>query len=431
MAFINLSILTYISYFILSLSTLLYVFIKYSHGYWAKRGVPFIKPSIFFGSMKNTILQKLTLGEEALNWYNEYKAKGCRYIGLYFFHQAIFMPIDREIVKNMLGKDFDHFFNRGTYCNEEDDPLSAHLFALEGMKWKQLRQKLTPTFTSGRLRKMFQTLVDCTEELKDCLDSSVEKSEAIDIKRVLVQYTTDVIGSCAFGIECNSFKNPDSDFLKTGERIFAPPTFERMKQFVAFLNPSLAKKLKMRIINQKVDAFFRNLVKETVEYRENNNVTRNDFMQLLIQLKNKGVVDESETTEESSNTKLSINEVAAQAFLFFLAGFETSSTTMTFCLYELAKNPEIQERARQDIVNTLKKHDGKLTYDSVMSMHYMERVIQGNFFYKVTYYIYGKYLIISFNYVRRNTYLKNRWFSAWSSIIIYSKLLFNCEKLSN
>jgi hypothetical protein len=69
--------------------------------------------------------------------------------------------------------------------------------------------------------------------------------------------------------------------------------------------------------------------------------------------------------------------LAAQAFVFFLAGFETSSTTMTFCLFELASNPDIQEKLRQEIYEVLKRHDNKLTYDATMEMHYMEKVING------------------------------------------------------
>jgi cytochrome P450 family 6 len=63
--------------------------------------------------------------------------------------------------------------------------------------------------------------------------------------------------------------------------------------------------------------------------------------------------------------------------VFFLAGFETSSTTMTFCLYELALNPGLQERLRDEIDTVLQKRGGNITYESIFEMEYLHRVVDG------------------------------------------------------
>jgi cytochrome P450 family 6 len=72
--------------------------------------------------------------------------------------------------------------------------------------------------------------------------------------------------------------------------------------------------------------------------------------------------------------------IASQAFLFFLAGFETSSTTLSFCLHELAINPEIQQRLSIEIDMTLEKCKGLITYDAVQSMSYLDKVVSGELF---------------------------------------------------
>lgn len=69
--------------------------------------------------------------------------------------------------------------------------------------------------------------------------------------------------------------------------------------------------------------------------------------------------------------------LASQAFIFFVAGFETSSTALSFCLYELALNPEVQEQLRDEIDSTLEKYEGKITYDGIQSMSYVDKVIAG------------------------------------------------------
>ncbi|KAJ8926290.1 hypothetical protein NQ314_021349 [Rhamnusium bicolor] len=74
-----------------------------------------------------------------------------------------------------------------------------------------------------------------------------------------------------------------------------------------------------------------------------------------------------------------MDEVAAQSFVIFLAGYETSATTMTFAMYELALHPEVQQRLREEIKMVLAKHDDQFTYESLNEMKYMMQVIDETF----------------------------------------------------
>jgi cytochrome P450 family 6 len=125
-----------------------------------------------------------------------------------------------------------------------------------------------------------------------------------------------------------------------------------------------------------------NLVKKTVAYREKNNVYRKDFLHLLLQLKNKGKITDEESVvangDKGKEIALTINELAAQVFVFFAAGYETSSTTMTFTLFELSQNHNLQDKLRQEINSVLAKHNNQITYDAIMEMTYMDQVINGN-----------------------------------------------------
>lgn len=70
-------------------------------------------------------------------------------------------------------------------------------------------------------------------------------------------------------------------------------------------------------------------------------------------------------------------DLVAQAVVFFIAGFETISTGMTFLMYEMGRNPDIQERLVQEIMETDKKNGGKLDFDSIQKMVYLDMVITG------------------------------------------------------
>ena len=196
--------------------------------------------------------------------------------------------------------------------------------------------------------------------------------QVIDVKEVLARFNTDVIGSCAFGIRCNSFENAHSDFRLHGKKIFDETTFKTVKGIFQFAFPNLSKRLHLLVIERDVEKFFTKVVTETYEYRKRNNIERNDFMQLLIELKDK------ENILEEKLDAITMNELIAQAFIFFIAGFDTSSTAIMFGLYELSVNVDIQTKLRGEINNVLQQHSGRITYEAVQEMKYLEQVIDGN-----------------------------------------------------
>ena len=48
---------------------------------------------------------------------------------------------------------------------------------------------------------------------------------------------------------------------------------------------------------------------------------------------------------------------------------------MTFCLYELSLHQDIQDRLREEIDVVLRKHDGKLTYEGIQQMEYLDKIV--------------------------------------------------------
>lgn len=284
-----------------------------------------------------------------------------------------------------MSKDFYYFTDRGMYFNEKDDPLSANLFSVEGPQWKILRAKLTPTFSSGKIRMMFNTVLECGEALKETIERHCLNGDSMDIKEVLGCFATDVIGkfyvkklfcnvdffllgSCAFGLECNSLKDPTNSFRKYSKDVFTLTRWRILRNVLIFAMPNLARTLRIKLLNPDEENFFLNMVKETVAFREKNNYTRKDFMQLLIDLK-------------KEDATFRIEQIAAQAFLFFVAGFETTSTTLSFALYELALNVEIQEKARKEVFDVINRCGGEFSYECLQEMKYLGQIVDGNDFF--------------------------------------------------
>lgn len=97
---------------------------------------------------------------------------------------------------------------------------------------------------------------------------------------------------------------------------------------------------------------------------------------MMIKLKNESSVQGIETDERHESGKLSLEEVVAQAFVFFIAAFETSSSTMALCLYELAKNQDAQRKAQKEIDELMRGDRSKeVSYDLMMELKYLESCI--------------------------------------------------------
>lgn len=365
---------------LIGLSTLLYAFLKRTYSYWDRRGFKsFPDVSLLFGHFQATFAQKESMGHFFTRVYNSTSEP---FLGVYGFLRPMLFVKDPTLVRAILVKDFAHFSDRRVHCNEDYDPLSAHLFALSGQKWKNLRAKLSPAFSSGKLKTMFSTFTECASTLQNHLEKVASDGDLLDVRDISAKFTTNVIASVAFGIDVDTISNPDHVFRENGRRIFAASFWNGVRFFLKFIAPNLMSILRIKSVDGEVEQFIKSLVKQNLEYREMNNVTRKDFFQLLIQLRNGGTVqldDEWDTVikADDSQKTMTLNEICAQTFVFFAAGFETSSTTLSYCLYELAKNREIQLRVQEEIDKVLEEHDGKLTYESISDMKYLDKCIDG------------------------------------------------------
>lgn len=69
-------------------------------------------------------------------------------------------------------------------------------------------------------------------------------------------------------------------------------------------------------------------------------------------------------------------ELASYSLTLFVEGYETSSSVLAFAIYELARNPDIQERLYEEITDILAKYDGEFTFEALQEMEYLDNVIQ-------------------------------------------------------
>ncbi|CRL05217.1 CLUMA_CG018035, isoform A [Clunio marinus] len=355
--------------FITLILFLLLSYVKKKYSYFSSRKVLSQVPIFPLGNFWKVGIS-LHFIEKINSLYREFKGRDVL-CGFYVFTRPVYLILDVELIKNILVKDFYSFHDRGLYHNEHTDPLSAHLFSVDGEHWRILRNKMTTTFSSGKIKGMMPTLTEISQELSDVINEAVEDKQCLNFRDIASRYMCEIIGQVAFGLKCNALRDQNCQMMVMADFL----SFTDMKQRISFLLANayqdICRKMSIQITPKYIQDFFLKLVIDTVDYREKNKIERNDFLSMLIQLKNNGKLD----GDEREIGKISFTDLAAQCFVFFLAGFETSSTALSYALYELAINQELQDKTRNEIENVLKKYDGEVTYDAVMNMEYCGQVI--------------------------------------------------------
>lgn len=359
-------ILFYVSIVLISVLSLIYFYFKYSYTYWNRRGVPYLKPKFPLGNNDCIAIEATSYGIETMDWYNEIKRRGLKFGGAWSWAKPVLVLTDPDYIRDVLVKDFQHFADRDFYHNPQYDKPNESLFVVEKEQWKNLRQKLTPTFTSARMKMMFPTVVQCTEPMMELFETSAKTGEDIEIKEWLANFTTDVIGCVAFGLEFGSFKSKDAKFRKMGKEIFTVDFKRAVNLLLCRICENTAQNIGISNIPSVVTNFFTEVITENVKYRRENNIRRPDFTQLLMDL--------HDSTKGQDN-HFTFDEMIANVIIFFIAGFDTSSTTMHFALYELCVNPVLQEKTRAEIKEVLKKHNGEFTYEAYQDMTYLRQVL--------------------------------------------------------
>lgn len=326
--------------------------------YWIKRGFPSDEPNFPLDSLSGAGT-KVHNAEKFDEIYQRFK--GQQVVGLFFVFTPAIAVYDPDLIQSILVKDFSYFHDHYLYYNEIEDPLTAHLLSIEGQKWRDRRTKLTPIFTSGKMKMMFDTINHIGDKFVTSVMKDMKTSNDLEISEWLARFTTDVIGNIAFGLDTNCLDNPQTDFRKYGKTIFRIDTpLNAIKWLFVNSFQTFSRKMGFMLNEKDTSDFFLRVFRETIEYRESSNTERNDVVQLLLQMKKKGL--------------LNFNEMAAESFIFFVGGFHTSASLMNFILYELAINQDIQGKLRKEILEKLQENDGKLSYDLLPQMKYLEMV---------------------------------------------------------
>ncbi|XP_019700138.1 cytochrome P450 9e2-like [Harpegnathos saltator] len=340
-------------------------YLYYKNTYWKKRGVPYIRMIPAMEMSWKMFLRRITVIEFSQFIHNY--MPDAKYIGHMDMGTPTVFLHDPELIRDVMVKDFDYFPDHRIGSEEIDPLFSKNVFALRGNRWKKMRNTLSPSFTASKMKAMFELISKCSREFVEYLADHPELCSSIDTKEAFRRYTTDVIATSAFGISVNSMKDRDNEFFIKGIEATQFGNFKSMLKFMLFRAfPRLGKMLGISLFRPAMSQFFKNIVAETIRVRKEQGIVRPDMIHLLMQAQDK---------ENPSVHEMTLDDIVAQAFIFFFAGFETSSTLMCFIAHELAVHQDIQERLWEEVEKHFVEDNGEITYETLSKMAYMDMVV--------------------------------------------------------
>ncbi|KAK9885349.1 hypothetical protein WA026_010846 [Henosepilachna vigintioctopunctata] len=255
-------------------------------------------------------------------------------------------------------------------------------------EWKNMLSTLSPSFTSSKMRYMFELMNNNSKMFVQHFLQKNERKVEVAFKDAFTRFTNDVIASTDFGVHVDSLKDRNNEFYLMGKEASDFTSFTRkVKFFFYLLIPKIASFLRIDFFGKEVTSFFMNLVTETIKIREERKINRMDMLGLLIEARKGQQKDKTpvETTEASfavveehleMNVKQDLTDadIASQVFIFFFGGFDIVSRALSFMAHELAANVDVQERLIEEI-DANRPAEGSPSYETIANMTYMDMVV--------------------------------------------------------
>ena len=391
-----------------------YAYRRYS--YWSDKGVKGPRATFPFGY----ILERLT--SDPIDYELKNKEQFGDVYGVYAGFKPILSISDVELIKKVMIKDFHLFVNRRDFP-VLDKIWQKNLFMIHDDDWKRIRSITTPAFTSGKLRRMFPLLKTATNKLESYFESVCKNGQStIEVKKVIAGFTIDVIASTSFGTDTDS--NGDrvkfNPFLHHGTRLLTKINFFKVlsiftmsRRFLRLFNiehtfPQDSYKFFVDVSKTMVDrgGEGENLVKllkeaniseEELKNMNYNKLTANSgkyfqyclcfiqnfkhFLYLDVEKVDKADAAGSQQSLASKESKhLTNDEIIAQCILFFIAGYETTASTIAHAIYEFTQHPEVQEKLAREVNEKIQDLDpedlGKYYETIINEIPYLDAVLK-------------------------------------------------------
>lgn len=267
--------------------TLLYVWTRQHNGYWSRTRVPHIPASLpFIGHFWPTLSARRSLVDLFGQFYSHPAVREAPIFGVNLFYHPTLFVRHPDAVRQLLVRDFAQFGDHFAHSDTHDALGNSNVLMMRNPLWRRLRQRLTPFFTSGKLRQMSGLVADVGDEMDAQLRAMPAGAE-LEVKEFAARYATDVIATCAYGVQANSLANPESEFRQNGRKVFEFTLHRMLELTTFFFLPEWSRLMRFRFFGADASKFIKSTIEYVMGEREKTPLAvRNDLIDTLVQLKN-------------------------------------------------------------------------------------------------------------------------------------------------
>jgi len=342
------------------------------------RGIPYAEPSFPFGSRnaKDGLTGKTNFFAIDKTLVDSDEFKNEKLFGYFIMGQPQFLVNDEELAKKIMISDFDHFTDLrsvGYKGHTKENKLFNSMFtSLGGEDWRKSRAIFNPSFTGSKLKIMTPHLAKVGVQLSNYVGEHT--GEEFEARELFGKYSIDGLATAGFGIEIDSFKDPDSVFRTMALTLAGAPGYGSSWDIPRFIlltvAPKIASFFKVPIMNEKATFFFADVIEKTLKYRKESGHRRNDLVDISMDELQKGKLSETLTDEEKEYI------LVGGLLVLFFAGYDTVSVSMGQIIHQLMFHPDIQEKVFKEIDEVFSDESEEITWDRVQKCEYMDMVIQ-------------------------------------------------------
>lgn len=340
-------------YFLLFVGVVLWIcvfvhlYMTRNFGKWEKKyGFKGIKPVPFFGTEKDFLMATKPLNDTVLDKYHAFEGHkfGVMYQGS---RPAIFVR-DLELLKNICFTDFDHFtdfFDSGI-----ESVVDNNLFFVTGEKWKKSKVALSMVFRNKHVKDVLPKINISINKTLNQLESFTKTGEDIRFDNDIVDiFLLDAVGHAVCGVDFGVTKDPNNEISQMTQRLNS----SAWRFLLLNIAPGLMTTFGIQVFDPTATNYLDKLLRQLLKEHKDKKIF-DDLMGVLVKVKLD--VDAKKTTLSTTGEDyipLTDEMILSSCMQFFFDGVVTMATMINTAVYYLAQNPDMQEKAYEEIQNVL------------------------------------------------------------------------------